>query len=51
MKTPRIYFAEILKLETREEKLAALADVPKHLQAMVKAHLNNKIAQDKWMRR
>ena len=43
MKSPRFYYQDIAKLKTRDEKLAALQEVPEHLQGMVKTYLNIEI--------
>ncbi len=51
MKLPWKYFVEIRDLETREAKLAALAEVPDNLRPIVKTHLNNDIAFKRFMRR
>ena len=38
-KRPRQYAAEIAELPTREERAAALARVPQHLQALTAEHV------------
>lgn len=36
---PRQYAAQIVKLETKDERRAALAQVPEHLRALVRTHV------------
>lgn len=36
---PRQYAAQILALETKEDRRAALAEVPEHLRDLVRAHV------------
>lgn len=38
-KRPRHYAAELVALETKEQRIEALKKVPAHLQDMVKTHL------------
>lgn len=38
-KRPRHYAAELVALESKEQRIEALKKVPEHLQEMVKTHL------------
>ncbi len=46
---PRQYAAQILALKTKEERRAALARVPEHLQALTRKHVE--IAFDQQQRK
>ena len=43
-KRPREYAAAIFELRTRQERMTALNEVPKHLQALTRQHVVNAFA-------
>lgn len=43
-KMPRQYAAEIIALRSRQERIAALAKVPEHLQGCTRTHVENYFA-------
>lgn len=49
-KRPRHYAAEIEVMKTKEERAAALAEVPEHLQGLVETHVKNTFALRKFLR-
>ena len=50
-KRPRHYAEEILQLKTREERLAALEQVPEGMRGMVKTHVEATFEKLKYMRK